>query len=233
MTIGGVGTAETSWQAWTGLGDWPVVAAADLTPLVVVAAHPDDEVLGVGGLMASVARVDLVAVTDGEASHPHADVATRAAMARRRPVEAEQALRMLGATVRTIRLRQPDGDIDETGLTAELAALLTPDHHCVATWRADGHPDREAVGRAAAAACIATGARLWEYPIWMWHWATPADPRVPWQRCRRIDLPPDSTAATQAAIGAFASRTADIAGVTILPPEVLERFRRPFEVLFG
>jgi hypothetical protein len=66
----------------------------------------------------------------------------------------------------------------------------------------------------------------------MWHWATPADPRVPWQRCRRIDLSPDVIAAKQAAIGAFASQTADIAGVTILPPEVLQRFRRPFEVLF-
>jgi hypothetical protein len=34
------------------------------------------------------------------------------------------------------------------------------------------------------------------------------------------------------AIDAFATQIADIDGVTILPPHVLARFARPFEVLF-
>ena len=58
----------------------------------------------------------------------------------------------------------------------------------------DGHPDHEAVGRAAASACAHTGSTLLEYPVWMWHWATPADPDVPWDRahlvrvsCRAVD----------------------------------------------
>ena len=42
--------------------------------MVVIAAHPDDEVLGVGGTMAVLAaggaQLRLIAVTDGEASHP-------------------------------------------------------------------------------------------------------------------------------------------------------------------
>jgi LmbE family N-acetylglucosaminyl deacetylase len=64
------------------------------------------------------------------------------------------------------RLGQPDGGIDEDALAAALEPLLGPGRWCLATWRADGHPDHEAVGRAAARACTATGARLLEYPVW-------------------------------------------------------------------
>ncbi|MDQ6896829.1 MAG: hypothetical protein M3171_09545, partial [Actinomycetota bacterium] len=42
----------------------------------------------------------------------------------------------------------------------------------------------------AARACAHTGARLVEYPVWMWHWAAPLDPAVSWQRVRRHRLPP-------------------------------------------
>ena len=70
------GTAEAAWrpvaagQPWPG---WPLDLAGR-TRLVVCAAHPDDEVLGVGGLLALLAaagaQLHLLAATDGEASHP-------------------------------------------------------------------------------------------------------------------------------------------------------------------
>src|ERR1700761_4683228 len=75
------GTDERTWAAWPWLSTLtaPGPARAGLAGLarvrsaVIVAAHPDDEVLGVGGLIsmlaASHARLRLVAVTDGEASH--------------------------------------------------------------------------------------------------------------------------------------------------------------------
>ena len=54
--IQGSGTAETAWRAWLksrgistrGLGEWLPRSAR----LVVVAPHPDDEVLACGGLVA-------------------------------------------------------------------------------------------------------------------------------------------------------------------------------------
>jgi LmbE family N-acetylglucosaminyl deacetylase len=115
--------------------------------------------------------------------------------------------------------------------------VLTPGRWCLATWRFDGHPDHEAVGRAAAKACAETGARVLEYPIWTWHWAAPDDPEVPWHRARRIELPPAARTAKDAAIAAFPSQTAPLgpaaADAAILPPHVPARFARPFEVVFA
>jgi hypothetical protein len=68
---------------------------------------------------------------------------------------------------------------------------VVPGDLCLATWRGDGHPDHEAVGRAAARAARFVGATLWEFPVWAWHWARPGAIEVPWHRsmasqsCRR------------------------------------------------
>jgi LmbE family N-acetylglucosaminyl deacetylase len=231
------GTPETDWREWPAMSSWPRLVLDPAEPPLVVAPHPDDEILGVAGLMATLGRADLVAVTDGEASHPDSTVHTRAELAAIRRAETAEALSRLGLREPVVhRLGQPDGGIDEQAVAERLTALLTPGRWCLATWRADGHPDHEAVGRAAATACAATGARLLEYPIWAWHWAVPGDPAVPWHRACRIDLTPDVMAAKAAAIAAFPSQIAALgpaeADAAILPPHVLARFTRPFEVVF-
>ena len=63
------------------------------------------------------------------------------------------------------------------GVAGERTLLAAP-------WRHDGHPDHEAVGRAAAVAARRTDARLVEYPVWMWHWGTEQD--LPWPDARGI-----------------------------------------------
>lgn len=239
--IAGAGTGEQQWLGWPAPAGWPALDPAGLSaaaPPLVVAPHPDDEILGVGGLIALLGTAEVLAVTDGEASHPGSTVHTPPALAGIRRQETTRALARLGLHRPTVhRLAHPDGGIDESALTGQIAAHLTPGRLCLATWRGDGHPDHEAVGRAAAAACADSGAVLLEYPIWTWHWAVPGDDRVPWHRARRVDLPPAVRAAKAAAVAEFRSQITALgpepADAPVLPAHVLARFARPFEVVLG
>jgi hypothetical protein len=87
---------------------------------------------------------------------------------RSRRSELRRATSHLGLASPT-SLGLPDGTLcdHETGLADTLGALLSelrPGAWCAATWRGDGHPDHEAVGRAAAVAAQRAGAKLLEYP---------------------------------------------------------------------
>jgi LmbE family N-acetylglucosaminyl deacetylase len=232
------GTDERSWAAWPWLSTLPRAGLARLAGVrsaVIVAAHPDDEVLGAGGLIsmlaASRARLRLVAVTDGERSHR--GHASPAALARRRTAETAAALRALGArAAEVIRLQLPDSGLAarEDELTAALAPLLVGFDMCLAPWDRDMHSDHEAAGRAARQA---GAGHLFHYPVWMWHWAAPADPRVPWDRALRVPLPPRAAVRKRAAIRCFASQTEDRGhGLgPVLSPGMIAHFTRPMEVL--
>ena len=233
------GTDERTWAAWSWLSTLPgsgLTGLAGVTSAVVVAAHPDDEVLGAGGLTAvlaaSRARLRLLAVTDGERSHR--GHASPAALARRRTAETADALRALGAqAAEVVRLQLPDSRLAarEKELTAALAPLVAGFDLCLAPWEHDLHPDHEAAGRAARRA--ASGA-VYCYPVWMWHWAFPADPRVPWDRALRVPLPPRAASRKRAAIRCFASQVQDRGhGLgPVLSPGMIAHFTRPVEVLF-
>ena len=139
---------------------------------------------------------------------------------------------MLGAgDIEVIRLRLPDTGLSgrEDELAARLRELCAGFAVCLAPWEGDAHADHEAAGRAARRA---TGQVL-SYPIWMWHWAKPADRRVPWPRACQILLPADVAVLKADAIQAFASQLTDRAGATgaVLPPGIVAHFTRPHEVL--
>ena len=83
--------------------------------LVVVAPHPDDEVLGAGGLLQYMAAVGVetlvVAVTDGEAFYPGA-AAQGYDLPAMRAAESQVALERLGCGTTPIqRLGFPDGAV--------------------------------------------------------------------------------------------------------------------------
>ena len=229
------GTVESAWHSWAPLAELPVVDITGWRSAVVVAAHPDDEVLGVGGaialLAAAGARLRLVAVTDGEFSH--GDLADPAALAERRVAETAAALRVLGAErTEVIRLRLPDAGLAwrENEVTARLRELTEGFDGCLAPWLRDVHADHEVTGRAARCA----REESLGYPIWMWHWARPGDSRVPWHRAVRVPLPPEIVAVKQAAIGCFASQVEarQPSGQPVLTPGMLAHFTRAQEVLF-
>jgi LmbE family N-acetylglucosaminyl deacetylase len=228
------GTAEPAWRGWPGLAQLPVQDTAGWTSAVIVAAHPDDEVLGVGGtvsvLAAAGARLRLVAVTDGESSHPGGNAAE---LARRRARERTAALLALGAGgVEVVRLGLPDSGLAgrDDEIAARLQDLVAGFDVCLAPWDADVHDDHEAVGRAAGQ----LRGRAFFYPVWMWHWAGPGDSRVPWRQAVRVLLPPAVRDRKQAAIGCFASQLEDrpAAAGPVLPEPFLAHFTRDCEVLF-
>ncbi len=83
------------------------------------------------------------------------------------------------------------GEHSHPDLTTALVDIVGDGRHTllVAPWRHDGHPDHEAAGRAAAAAARRTGARLLEYPLWLWHHTAPDDlPEAHWAGLRGLPL---------------------------------------------
>jgi LmbE family N-acetylglucosaminyl deacetylase len=236
------GTPEAVWQPWL---QTQAFAQHSLTTLmngaerlVVVAPHPDDEVLGCGGLLAMQAERDgpllVVGVTDGEKSHAAVPEVDHNALAARRAAERlEGARRLHVAGNHVVSLRRPDGALSAQvhDLMLQLESLLTAADLVVSTWRHDGHPDHEACGVAAARACKRVGCRHVEAPVWLWHWARPGDLRVPWRRMVALPLAVHAQAAKQGALAAHASQlSARSASVgPVLGDEMRAAAARPHE----
>jgi LmbE family N-acetylglucosaminyl deacetylase len=141
---------------------------------VIVAPHPDDEVIGAAALILALrrhgARVTVVVVSDGAASHPASRrwPAKRLVAARRR--ESLMALRRLAVAAGDVRfLGLPDGALPELlthcrrrvrraiRLAAGVDLIVGPD-------AGDAHPDHRAV-----AAALAGGfgrVRRLAYQVW-------------------------------------------------------------------
>jgi LmbE family N-acetylglucosaminyl deacetylase len=197
MPLAGGGTPAQAWLSALNGNGLPALDLTGCPGLVIVAPHPDDETLGLGATAAQLAAsgvdVQVVSVSDGGAAQPGASPLQRI---RLESIRRSELLRATGVLrIRPpVSLGLPDGQLadHEDGLADLLMQILesvVPGTWCAATWRGDGHPDHEAVGRAAAAACARTGAALVEYPVWMWHWASPTDPAVPWDRAYSVPVP--------------------------------------------
>lgn len=244
--IHGEGTPDACWLGWDAWNGIAVTDTDDLAPpgarVVIAAPHPDDEILGSGTLLRRLALrgtpAQVVAVTDGTASHPGSPLWPPAHLAVTRPRETRAALmRLQAGDTAVLRAGLPDGAVGRhvAALRDVLAPLLRPGDLLVATWRGDGHPDHEAVGEAAARAAADTGARLAEVPVWAWHWATPGDARLPWARARRLAVAADESRAKARAMAAFRSQTQPDTSTrqpAVLGASALARAAWPHEVYF-
>ncbi len=237
------GTPVPVWLAALDGQPPPPLDLSACPGLVVVAPHPDDETLGLGATIAQLvgAGVDVrvVTVSDGGAARPGATPQERARAEITRRYELRRAAAVLGVPA-PVSLGLPDGELaDHEGRVAELLtgilADAAPGTWCAATWRGDGHPDHEAVGRAAAQACVTTGVTLLEYPVWMWHWASPADPAVPWDRARSVRVRSWALERKRVAAQCFRSQLdpGGVGGPPVLPAFVLQRLLAVGEVVFS
>lgn len=153
---------------------------------IIIAPHPDDEVLGCGGLIALKrqmgARVTIVLLTDGEASHRNCCSTTPASIAARRrelAVAAGAELGLVGADFHMLGF--PDGAIPTESAfdfdlaakrLAEIMATINPDE-IYAPHPGDVWPDHEAasvlVQQALATVTNGEAIKLLHYPVWLWH----------------------------------------------------------------
>jgi LmbE family N-acetylglucosaminyl deacetylase len=235
------GTKETRWAAerrLAGANVLPPPAAGD--HLVVVAAHPDDETLGAGGLIATAAQhgalVEVIVATDGEASHPASPTHTPEQLATRRRAEVISAMLSLHGTATVIQMGLPDGLLDHHRATLEevIGQTLRPASLLLTPWFGDRHPDHEACARAAQNALRRRAyAEHWQYPIWAWHWADPSSAPWQWDTVARLELNSNARAAKQAAIACHRSQDQPLSDLegdeAILSESFLEHFRRPYE----
>lgn len=205
--------------------------------VVVAAAHPDDESLGAGGLVATLRAVVpaipvlLVVATAGERSHPRSPSTTPAALARIRHEEARQAWAALGGEPASMVIWDlPDGELatHEESLTTRLVDIVGDGRRTllVTPYDDDGHPDHDALGRAGRRVAHRTGAHLLHFPVWFWHHRDPAT--APWARMRRLPLRPPARQAKSLAIAHHASQVAPLSAApgdeTLLGAALLEHF---------
>lgn len=233
----------TPTHAWLSAGlRLPELDLGGCPEIVVVGAHPDDETLGFGATAVMLAdagvRVQIVSASDGGAAYPNQSLLQRFQLERDRRAELHRAAGVMGLST-PICLGLPDGQIAQheerlADLLTEVLATKPVGTWCAATWRGDGHPDHEAVGRAAARAAERSGAVLMEYPVWMWHWALPDDAAVPWDRAYSAPLTPSAIERKSQAAQTFCSQFVPPApGVApVLPPFVLSRLLAVGEVVF-
>ncbi|MHC4993433.1 MAG: PIG-L deacetylase family protein [Planctomycetota bacterium] len=178
-------------------------------PALVVAPHPDDEVLGAGGLIALKrtrgAVVHVLYLTDGEAALRDFG-ADPDDVARRRRVLGEKACATLGVEVGCLhRLHLPDGAVPSpesacfgyaVGSVRQIIERYGI-HEVYCTHPADGwndHTHAAAIARAAVGGADEQDGQpvtLHDYPVWSWFSLdTPGVVRMGWGRAHQINIDP-------------------------------------------
>ena len=243
--IEGDGTSQDAWRNWSGLQDMPRFdIAKSFAPhqrVCIFAPHPDDEVLGCGGLLQQLAAngnpIVLIHVTNGTQSHPNSHVYSQEKLNIIRPQESIKALEVLSVAhqVMTIALDLTDGNVfaQQDQFHQKLSTIIQPNDILITPFMHDGHPDHEATGLVVASFAKQHHLACYQVLIWAWHWAKPADSRIPWHCAMRVDLTTEQLQRKIEAIACFESQiTADdsTGNPPILSAQTIARISQPWEV---
>jgi LmbE family N-acetylglucosaminyl deacetylase len=147
---------------------------------IVLAPHPDDEVIGCGGLMAASVRAQIapviVFVTDGSGSHPNSHRFPRARLIALRQSEAYAAAKILGIDkqrLHFLRIRDTAAPREGPAFTEAVCAIAQiiatyPNPMILASWACDPHGDHQAVHEMAAQVARTNHIQHLSYPVWGW-----------------------------------------------------------------
>ena len=252
--IEGEGTSVTAWQNWHELQALPRVNITNsfgsptslpqrstLPRVCVFAPHPDDEILGCGGLLQQLTNngnpILLIYVTNGTQSHPDSLIYPPEKLNIIRPNESLAALEALGIEqqVTTVSLNLEDGNVynQQPLFYQKLANLIEADDLLITPFAHDGHPDHEATGQVVTTYARQHNIPCYQVLIWAWHWAKPADSRIPWHTAHRLDLTPAQVAKKTQAIHCFQSQISvdeSTGNPPILSTQTIARITQPWEV---
>lgn len=168
-------------------------------PWAILAPHPDDESLGIGGLLAARAaqgKTSFVAfLTDGSGSHRDAPAWSPAQVGRARRGEARRAMSMLTLASRPLFLGWEDAAPAAEGTALFLRTVARLVVWCrrhrvrtlVTTWVGEPHCDHVAAAMLGRAVSAAGAIRHLEYLVWGWTLAD-LDQRVRRRRVLSFDV---------------------------------------------
>lgn len=243
--IQGEGTALEEWQQSQQLHHLKALELSKIFPLnsriCIVAPHPDDEILGCGGLIqqldAAGYEIVLFAVTNGTASHPDSRLYTPEQLDHIRPQETINALGVLDLqqSIQRIALNIQDGEVAQQRdqLVAALKPYLQANDILVTTFEHDGHPDHEITGQVSKQLAATHSLKCLQVLIWTWHWASPGDSRIPWHKALRLELNPKQLARKIEAMQCFKSQLepdSSTGKAAIVSGSALARLLQPWEV---
>lgn len=170
--------------------------ASEFTPqgtVLIVAPHPDDEVLGCGGLiarlMAEGRTPHIIVMTGGEGSHCGCCNLDADTLKKSRRQLTRNAMKKLGVADQYIHeLNYPDGGIcfehPETDTLLSLIGQINPDTILVPHW-GEGWSDHivtsDIVTRLAKAE-----ASIYEYCVWMWYYNVWQG--LDWENAFKVDM---------------------------------------------
>ncbi len=199
-------------------------------PIVVVAPHPDDDVLGCGGLIcASLDRgteVRVVSLTRGEASHPSSASFPAEMLGSLRVREQYASLRALGwSRPQLLNGRLPDGGVERSltdgarsqATSAWLESATRGSRAIFVTCPYDEHPDHQAAANLAHG--LGGSTPVFHYRVWPSSRA-PQGGRVDLGVHRWLEHKKKAIAEHRSQLGLVAELDSD---GFCLPSEVLER----------
>lgn len=175
-----VGTTAAQWSATDLIDSAPALDISGLRRLIVIAAHPDDESLGAGGLVSMAADagvpVTVVVATTGEGSHPESPSMRPTDLAPIRRAEVRAAVGRLAPSAVVHQLDLGDGRLTASvnELAGQIRSLLEEVGDNAAVSAPDPSDTRESGG-------VSDGGGIWLVAPW------------------RHDRHPDHAAAAEAA----------------------------------
>ncbi len=216
----------------------PELALPESGRVAILAPHPDDEVFAVGGLMAVLegrgCSLEVIAVTDGEASHASSTRITPAELRITRARETQQAYGLLGITPRITRLGLPDSGVSNCGEELRIAFRehLAGVTLCLAPIETDGHPDHDGSSAAALEICAELAVSAWRYAVW----ARLHPVRITQGTPVVFALPPEVRSKKVRAIQVYESQLHALGPLPedgpVLPAGFLEHFSEPGEPIW-